>query len=71
MVFGLDPVLFMQFRVLLHAGHAGDSGIDPALAFDPVLLVIIAVILLVIFAFYLLIRRTATAFREGTDRGRQ
>ncbi|WP_256684780.1 DUF7859 family protein [Halococcus qingdaonensis] len=42
-----------------------------ALGLDPVLLVLLAVILLVFFGFYLLIRRTATAFREGTERGRR
>jgi flagellar biogenesis protein FliO len=41
------------------------------LGIDPVLLALLAVILLVIFAFYLLIRRTAVAFREGTERGRR
>jgi flagellar biogenesis protein FliO len=39
--------------------------------FDPVLLVLLGIILLVIFAFYLLIRRTAMAFREGSNRGRR
>ncbi|MGN8217547.1 DUF7859 family protein [Halococcus morrhuae DSM 1307] len=42
-----------------------------ALGLDPVLLVLLAVILLVFFGFYLLIRRTATAFREGSKRGRR
>ena len=38
---------------------------------DPVLLALLAVILLLCFGFYLLIRRTATAFREGAERGRR
>jgi len=38
---------------------------------SPVLFAVIIVILLVIFAFYLLIRRTAVAFREGSRRGRR
>lgn len=38
---------------------------------DPVLLALLAVILLVFFGVYLLIRRTATAFREGAKRGRR
>ena len=38
---------------------------------DPVLLLLLGVILLVVFGFYLLIRRTAVAFREGTERGRR
>ena len=38
---------------------------------DPVLLALLAVLLLLFFGVYLLIRRTATAFREGTERGRR
>lgn len=38
---------------------------------DPVLLLFLGVILLVVFGFYLLVRRTTTAFREGTERGRR
>ncbi|MGQ5515507.1 DUF7859 family protein [Halococcus saccharolyticus] len=38
---------------------------------DPVLLGLLAMILLVVFAAYLLLRRTATAFREGSRRGRR
>ena len=38
---------------------------------SPVLFAVIIVLLLVIFAFYLMIRRTALAFREGSERGRK
>jgi len=38
---------------------------------DPVLLGLLAIILLFVFAAYLLLRRTVTAFREGSRRGRQ
>jgi|AntDeeMetagen681_2_1112603.scaffolds.fasta_scaffold02448_5 flagellar biogenesis protein FliO len=38
---------------------------------DPVLLGLLVAILLVVFAAFLLLRRTATAFREGNRRGRQ
>lgn len=35
---------------------------------DPVLIVIVIFVALVIFAFYLMFRRTVLAFREGMDR---
>ena len=36
---------------------------------SPALFAVIIVLLLVIFAFFLLFRRTAMAFREGAERG--
>lgn len=68
MVVGFGPVLVAWFGSLLHAGHAehaSNSGIDP------LLLVFLGGILVVVFAFYLLARRTALAFREGANRGRR
>ncbi|WP_254839671.1 hypothetical protein [Natronomonas marina] len=38
---------------------------------DPVLVGIIAVLLLVVFAFFLLIRRTLVSFTEGMRKGRR
>lgn len=38
--------------------------------FDPILLAFLGLIIVVIFAFYVLLRRTATAFREGSNRRR-
>jgi hypothetical protein len=42
-----------------------------AFGLDPILLVFLALIIVVILAFYVLIRRTAIAFREGSNRGRR
>lgn len=38
---------------------------------DPVLVAIIAILLLIVFAFFLLIRRTLLSFSEGVRRGQQ
>jgi len=38
---------------------------------DPVLVGIIAVLLLIVFAFFLMIRRTLKSFTEGMRKGRQ
>jgi hypothetical protein len=38
---------------------------------DPVLVGIIAVLLLIVFAFFLLIRRTLLSFSEGMREGRK
>ncbi|MFB6164259.1 MAG: hypothetical protein ABEJ31_03785 [Haloarculaceae archaeon] len=37
---------------------------------DPVLVGIVAVMLAVVFAVYLFLRRIATGFKEGIDRGK-
>jgi preprotein translocase subunit YajC len=42
-----------------------------AFGLDPILLAFLALIIVVILAFYFLIRRTAMAFREGSNRGRR
>ncbi|HET7323391.1 MAG TPA: hypothetical protein VFJ06_03590 [Halococcus sp.] len=41
-----------------------------AFGFDPILLAFLALVLLVIVGFYLIIRRTALAYREGTRKRR-
>lgn len=57
-----------MFRSLAGAAPAAQSLPGDV---DPVLVGIIAVLLLIVFAFFLLIRRTLLSFSEGIREGRR
>ena len=55
----------------LHALPAAVATLPLATDVDPVLVGIIAVLLLIVFMFFLLIRRTVKSFTEGMREGRR
>lgn len=63
-----------MLQALLLAAPQAVPGVSPPplfLEIDPVLVGIIAVLLVIVFAFFLLIRRTLLSFSEGVREGRQ